>query len=182
MLLTCVVKKINTAMIKLDHATLTKHMSYDPVTGVFTWVLPTTRRVRTGSVVGSDHSAGYLSTRLFGKHYYLHVLAWFYVHRVWPSVLIDHINGNRKDNRLANLREATFSQNAANGKKHSDNLSGFKGVRKMNSSYQARIYVDGKHIHIGTFDSPEEAASAYDAASLKYFKDFALTNSRNQQP
>lgn len=163
-------------MSKLDHSTLTEHMHYDPNTGLFTWLIPTTRRVRKGAVVGSKHSAGYLSTTLKGHRHFLHVLAWFYVYGQWPTKPIDHKNGNRTDNRISNLREASNSQNAANGKAHTDNASGFKGVRKMNSRFSARIFVKGRAVHIGTFDSPQEAAAAYDKAAKTYFGEFALTN------
>jgi HNH endonuclease len=89
---------------KLTAERLRERLHYDAETGVFT------RRVgssnaRAGDVAGSVHSTGYVRISIDGGKYTAHCLAWFYVHGVWPSDQIDHINRNRSDNRIANLRE-----------------------------------------------------------------------------
>jgi hypothetical protein len=94
----------------------------------------------------------------------------------WP--LTDHRNGNGLDNRRANLREATKSQNAANRGLDRNNTSGFKGVywNKAERKWQAHIQVDGKKRTLGRFPDPEDAARAYDAAALDAFGEFAWLN------
>lgn len=84
---------------------------------------------------------------------------------------VDHISGNTLDNRRANLREATFSENSHNRGKPANNTSGFKGVSldKTSSRCRAIIRIDGLRISLGSYGRPEEAAEAYKAASQKYY-------------
>lgn len=91
---------------------------------------------------------------------------------------VDHINGNKLDNRKSNLRIATRSQNNANSKLSSHNNSGYRGVGWMpaRNKWRARIQINGKGIHLGLFETIEEAALAYNAAARKYFGEFAKLN------
>lgn len=86
---------------------------YIPETGEFTRRVVSKRSKRTG-VLGSRHSNGYLETCIGYKKYLLHRLAWFYMHGVWPVGVIDHINGVKTDNRIANLRDVTHLVNMQN--------------------------------------------------------------------
>jgi len=95
------------------------------------------------------------------------------------GILVDHINGNTLDNRKENLRLCTSKENIRNsGMKN--NKTGFKGVKKRNDlntkPYSARIMVDYKDIHLGYFETAEEAAEAYNKAAIKYFGEFANLN------
>jgi hypothetical protein len=91
---------------------------------------------------------------------------------------VDHINGNGLDNRKENLRPATRTQNNMNRALHRNNSTGFKGVifSKQHLKYRARITVEKRKRHIGLFDSPEEAAKAYDDQARIYFGEFAALN------
>jgi hypothetical protein len=94
---------------------------------------------------------------------------------------IDHRDGNGFNNRKENLRPCTRKQNTWNGTKKSTNRSGFKGVskdrRSPNGRWRARIMVSGVEIQLGLFDTPEEAAHAYNDAARRHFGDFAQVNS-----
>lgn len=90
-----------------------------------------------------------------------------------PYELADHINGNSLDNRRCNLRLATTSQNNANRGKHRNNRSGFKGVFRNGKKWRAVISTNGKAVHIGTFDTPEEAHEAYKIRAIQLFGEFA---------
>lgn len=92
------------------------------------------------------------------------------------GVIIDHKNGNTLDNRRANIRLCTSSQNNRNSGIRSDNTSGFKGVHPDKKNFAARIFVDGRTVHLGNFQSPVEAALAYDRAAARHFGEFARLN------
>lgn len=159
----------------LDHQILLDQLSYDPLTGVFIWKISPARQVKAGSIAGGL-SHGYWTIKIGGKLRYAHKLAWFYITGVWPTFKVDHRNSIKTDNRYDNLRLATSVQNAQNCRPHSDSLSGFKGVRPYRKRFAARIRTNGENIHLGTFDTPEQAAAAYDAAALTNFGQFAQTN------
>jgi len=89
---------------------------------------------------------------------------------------IDHVDGNGLNNQKANLRVASHAENCANRRINRNNTSGFKGVSKNKERWQAYIRVAYRQIHLGYFDTPEEAAEAYDRAAIAYFGEFAKTN------
>lgn len=144
-------------------------LSYDPATGEFTWSPAPRKGVRSGRPAG--HKAAYHRIRINRVEYKAQRLAWLYVHGEWPKGVIDHINGNPLDNRLANLRVGTQRDNLANRGPTVKNRSGFKGVCKLKDHNLWRATLCGKHI--GSFKSPEEAASAYQAAAKAEFGEFA---------
>ncbi|MGA2323997.1 MAG: HNH endonuclease [Sedimentisphaerales bacterium] len=94
------------------------------------------------------------------------------------GLVVDHINGESLDNRRANLRLATQSQNSCNKRKRKNTSSQFRGVSfyKPQGVWNAYINVAGKRIQLGYFDSEIEAAKAYDAAARKYHGEFARLN------
>lgn len=163
-------------MKRISHQDLLHILDYDKMTGIFTWKNPLSRRVKRGMVAGSSHSKGYVSIRVQGVLYFGHVLAWFYVYKVWPKTLLDHVDTDKKNNRISNLRESSHSQNAANAKVHKDSVVPLKGVRKIRQKYEARISVQGCQKNLGVFDNPEDAGRAYDKAAVEHFGQYALTN------
>lgn len=136
---------------------------YDPETGRFTWARQQ-GAAREGSLAGSRHNKGYWRVRVGYKTYLAHRLAWFISYGVWPAKFIDHINGDRMDNRLSNLRECDFLMNAENKRKpYSNNKSGYMGVRwnEQNKVWIASIRSAGKGKHIGCFPTALQAHEAY---------------------
>lgn len=159
----------------LTQERLKELLHYDPETGLWTRIVGV-RGYRAGSQAGSISSAvGYCYIAIDGRRYLSHRLAWLYTFGQFPAREIDHINCDRADNRLYNLREATPRQNRGNIKRSSHNSSGFKGVsfNKFAKKYSASIHVDDKKVHIGYFDNPETAHSAYMSKALEIFGDFA---------
>lgn len=160
----------------LTHDALLEIVSYDPDTGLFVWKgLTGTKIGLNGCVAGSNHIAGYISVSINKKPYLAHRLAWFYVHGDWPSSGLDHIDCDKKNNRISNLRQSNQSQNGANQKIKKNNNTGFKGVgfRRDIGKWRSRIMVNRKEITLGVFDTPEAAFFAYQTASKKYFGEFA---------
>jgi hypothetical protein len=140
---------------------LRRTVRYNPDTGAFTWIAPV-RGVTTGQPCGYVRASGY-RTIMFGKtNYAAHRLAWLYVYGEWPRTFVDHINGVRDDNRIANLREATKSQNGENQRRaKSGSSSGLLGAHPHGSGFRSSIVQNGVTIRLGTFRTAEEAHHAY---------------------
>lgn len=162
--------------IKLSHERLISLLNYDAATGVFTWRRGRGPRAPAGRVAGAVGVRGYRTIRVDQADYRAGRLAWFYVHAKWPPSLIDHINGIRDDDRIANLRPANHSQNNANAKRRSDQRAA-KGV-SLNSrtgKWTASVACNGRSKHLGSFDSMSAAARAYEAAAIALHGEYART-------
>ncbi len=146
-------------------------LHYDPATGIFTWKISNSNRVKVGDVAGSLNGPGYLQIKVQSRPYKAHRLAWLHVNGVWPKLNIDHINRNPSDNRLVNLRDVTQKQNQQNRSTNSDNTSGHPGVywSKRYSKWVAQIKHNQKQINLGYFTAIEEALAARKAGELKYW-------------
>ena len=131
-------------------------LDYNPETGVFTRLAPTKR------VVGSTSKIGYVELWLLGSKVRAHRLAFFYMTGDWPRHEVDHINGEKGDNRWVNLRDVTRTINQENKKiaKKSNKL-GILGVHRSGHKYMAYIQTAGRNRSLGCFPTPEEAYAAY---------------------
>lgn len=157
----------------LDVGDLKTKLSYDPSTGEFTWLVNAGPRL-VGSRAGSVGPRGYRRLACGGERYEEHRVAWLFIHGRWPADLIDHVNGDASDNRAANLREASRSQNAANSKARSGS-SKLKGAsfHKATGLWQSQIMVRGNKKYLGLHDTEEAAHMAYAAAATEAFSEFA---------
>lgn len=146
-------------------------LHYDPETGVFTWAVRIARCVQQGWVAGGVSNFGYRIIRVDKITYVGHRLAWLYMTGEWPTDEIDHRNGIRDDNRWVNLREATAKQNRENRNKAPSNTSGVRGVTwdKARGKWHPLIKHHGKMIHLGRFDSFDDAVAARKNAEQQYF-------------
>lgn len=152
----------------LTYERLVQVLRYNQKTGVFTWRVTLSNRATRGSVAGYN-SHGYRVVSIDGTKHPLHRLAIFYVTKAQLSedVQVDHKNANRADNRFCNLRVVTSIVNAQNRRQASkNNKLQALGVAVCPSTgrFRAQIMVNRKRIHIGRFDTSEEASAAYIAA------------------
>lgn len=166
-------------------------LAYDPDTGILTWKERPARLFNAGFRT-REHSAaiwnaknagrpfgritanGYLRGTVLGRKVMAHRLAWGIVHGVAPDGEIDHINGIRHDNRIANLREADRQGNCRNRAAVAGSTSKHIGV-SWNSKmmmWRAQISVDGKNTHLGYFVSEADAAAAYRTAAKSHYGEF----------
>lgn len=140
-------------------------LDYCPETGLFTWVVDAAKNVKAGKIAGCIQSHGYIYIALKKKRYSAHRLAWFFCYGKWPTKHIDHINGNKTDNRIENLREATTSENGQNRAANKNTKTGFKGVTAHNKKFRAEITHQGKTHYLGVFMTAKEASEAYKKAA-----------------
>lgn len=147
-------------------------LHYAPDTGVLTWRATMGRSALAGSVAGT--CGRYVNVKIGQRRYYAHRLAWLYMTGEWPRVYIDHRNGDGLDNRFANLREATGSQNQANKIISKVNSSGVKGVHwfARTQKWRAEIKANGRSVHLGYFTELSDAAAARAKAEREHHGQF----------
>jgi hypothetical protein len=149
-------------MSNLDFIEVSKILEYCRETGMFKWKVRVNSKVPSGATAGTPQNNGYILITINRKKYLAHRLAWFMEHREFPNGQIDHINGNRIDNRISNLRVVTTSENQQNlrsprGKNPYLGVSAIKGTLL----WQAHIQVNGMQKNLGRFKTPEDARDAY---------------------
>jgi len=134
------------------------------------WKVDAYKKRTKGKMAGSPSQKGYWQIYVHGKKYYAHRVVFLLVHGRWPEGQIDHINGDRSDNRIENLRECSVSENHENRGISNKNTSGFVGVSKCSDRnlWQAKINKNRKTYHLGRFDTPEEAHLAYVKAKAEF--------------
>ena len=147
---------------ELTAARLRELLHFDPETGIFTH-RKARQKVVVGSRAGGPKTDGYRKHRICGLTVNEHRLAWLYVYGEWPKGQIDHINGIRDDNRIANLRDVTAQVNRQN-MRLARGVTGFLGVSMHHKQFRAEIGHNYKAIVLGTFSTAEEAHQAYLAA------------------
>lgn len=155
---------------------LHEQLDYDQETGEFTWrVNKRGRGAKSGKTAGTWKKDGYLSIMIDRKRYPAQRIAWKMVTGEEPGPVVDHEDGDSKNNRFANLRDADFNKNAHNMRMHDRNTSGFKGVswHKWSGRFRATISYKGKTFHLGYFASELDADGAVRTARERLHGEFA---------
>lgn len=156
-------------MTPITQEKLKELLRYEPDTGLFYRL----SGPRAGEVAGHMHH-GYVKISMpKAGGIYAHRLAWLYMTGEMPPNEVDHIDRNRGNNKWANLRLATRSQNQANTAIRKSNTSGYKGVRMLRGHFRAKITIQHRIIHLGDFETLEEAVAAYKGAARVGFGEYA---------
>ena len=163
----------------MNHSAVKKALidkyKYEPLTGVFS-------NIKTGRVAKPSMDSGYVYLQVLiqgkPKNVRAHRAAYLIRHNTIP-VIVDHINGDKMDNRIANLRPATRSQNGCNQKVVTTSSSGYRGVYQSGCKWVASIRSGGSSLYIGLYDDAETAAAAYDLAAKELHGEFATINGVN---
>ncbi len=144
-----------------SHADLLNLLFYNSETGHFFCRSPR-HKTKIGEIADRADSYGRRTVFVFGKRYFAHRLAWFYVHGSFPDGCIDHINNNHADNRIQNLRVGTHAENMQNHTRaRSDSKSNLIGVSLHQGKWRADIVYQRKKTYLGAFDTKEDAHQAY---------------------
>ena len=154
----------------LTHERAVALLDYDPESGVLYWREQRGRQP-AGSRAGRLHHRGYREVRVDDVLYREHRVIWLIMTGQWPSDECDHINRLRSDNRWANLREASRSQNMRNLTRLNRNTSGYTGAsfHKARGLWRATITIDGRQKHLGHFATAEEAGAAFQEERARLF-------------
>lgn len=144
---------------------LIKVLDYNTDTGIFTWKENRSQKAVIGSCAGSANSSGHLQIGLGGKQYLAHRLAWFYCFKEWPIKDLDHIDRDKKNNSIYNLRELSRSDNTRNTNSRSS--SGYKNVYIDKGKFVGRVWLNNKWHSCGRFSTSEEANEAVISYKLK---------------
>lgn len=147
---------------KPNYNRMVELLDYNLETGIVRWKVNRTRGVKgvkAGDVAGHIDKSGYRIITLDKVNYYAHRLAIYYVHGYWPENDVDHINRNKSDNRIENLREVSHSCNIKNAKLFKNNTTGVKGICQNKNKYMAYIW-HKKQYNLGFYDDKTEAVFA----------------------
>jgi hypothetical protein len=134
-----------------------------------------------GKQTGWLNANGYLATKILTVSYLVQRIVWKMMTGLEPPEQIDHIDGDRTNNRWLNLRGTDAIQGAWNRGIHKNNKVGMKGVTKRGNTFIARIYPNGEYVYLGTFKTPEEASKAYETASKRIFGEFYRNSDKPSQ-
>lgn len=159
---------------KMEVEDLRQLLSYNPETGELVWLTRDEswfkkaadakgwNKKYAGTKAFQTLHYGYLHGHIFKKHYFAHRVAWAIHYGSWPTGQIDHVNGLRSDNRIANLRDVSHSDNQKNAKLRHDNKAGMPGIdwKKHVSSWRVRVSREGKRHLVGYFKNLDEAVAA----------------------
>ena len=149
-----------------DFEEISQLLRYDPATGELRWLVSRSRLARAGDIAGTVTKQGYVAIILQGRGFKAHRIAWLLHYGNWPAGHIDHINGSKADNRIANLRDVDRRVNAENLReplRREGRTSRFLGVHfnSVAKKWIASIRVHRKLKHLGCFQVEEDAARAY---------------------
>jgi hypothetical protein len=157
-------------MKNLNLLLLKEMLDYNKETGIFTWKIDRNGAAKKGRKAGCISSDGYIVLSLFNKQYKAHRIAWLFIYGNMPINNIDHINGNKQDNRIDNLRDVTHIENSKNLSIDKRNKSGKTGVgwHSVSKKWIANISVNKKLIHLGYFNNLDDAIKVRTDAEIKY--------------
>ncbi len=150
---------------------LRQNLVYVPETGAFVWKVAGRGRM-LGRVLGTKLWSGYVTMKVDSIVYYAHRLAWLYVHGVWPSVQVDHIDGNKSNNAISNLQLVTAAQNSSR-RPTKRTVAASRGVMPHGTGFVARIHHKGSRLYLGYFAKLEDAKAAYEAKAKEIHGEFA---------
>jgi hypothetical protein len=158
-----------------DNEVLDELLDYDPNTGVFKWKKFRGNTAKAGSIVSNLTDGGYKMICVNARHYMAHRIAYKMFYKRDPNGILDHIDGDTTNNKIANLRVASAKQNQGNSKMPRHNTSGLKGVTwsKKSNKWAAQIKQGNKKIWLGVYDDKNDAHQAYMKAAAEYFGEFA---------
>jgi hypothetical protein len=153
----------------LTQETLKELLSYDPATGIFRWKV-SSNHVKIGSIAGALHNKGYIAIKVKRENYLAHRLVWLYMYGYIPTQHIDHIDHDRSNNSLSNLREVPIQINCQNLSMYSSNTSGVMGVKwhKRDKVWEAQITVNKKRLHLGRSKDMTKAIELRKEAEVLY--------------
>ena len=169
-------RRWRSVMTKLSQSELCRLLDYDPETGVFRWAIDIGKAIKSGRVAGTINGSGYVQISINRKLFRAHRLAWLYMKGTFPAGLIDHIDGNRTNNSISNLREVSPHQNALNRNMHKrPSASGVKCVNwcQRDHKWLVKFGLKGVYYSLGRYEDLELAELVAREFREKYHGQYA---------
>jgi hypothetical protein len=144
--------------------------------GELYWLVKPCKNMPVGIRAGSLRKDGYIGIFINGTYYFAHRIVWeMHKGKIPDGLVIDHIDGDRANNKIENLRVCTFQQNHFNRGKQSNNKSGFKGVswHRQKQKWVAQIKIKGRNKFLGFFEDPKEAYEKYCQKAIEHYGEYA---------
>ena len=148
---------------------LKEYLIYDPDNGKFFWKKESLNKARkVGEEAGSYAGNGYSIICVENKRFSGHRLAWYFYYGEWPDFHIDHMDGDKQNNKINNLRKSNPSVNMKNRGLNKNNTTGYSGIQKSRNKWRVRVRIDGKLLNFGTYDNIEDAVRVRNEVYIEY--------------
>lgn len=163
----------------MNKSILDSILDYNSISGNFIWKVKPSKKVSIGDIAGTITNNGYFKIRFLGKEYLAHRLAWLSIYGDFPEGILDHIDQDKLNNSINNLREVSISENGHNTKIYSTNKSGYKNIfwDKTLNKYSVKLCKNNIKYNIGTYHTLEGAKLALDTF-IELKKEFQDGNSQ----
>lgn len=164
-------------LIDADAEAVRRALRYDARDGTFVWT-GVQASYLAGRPAGSINRLGYVMIKIGRRSFAAHRVAWLFQYGVWPKAHIDHIDRDRSNNRISNLRLASPLENQMNSAPRRHNTHGWKGIsyQPRHKAWLAQITISGRNHNLGRYKDPIDAAAAYDRRAHAEFGEFAYLN------
>lgn len=153
----------NSGEKKININEIFERLGYIKETGQIFWKKPLRKKSLINKIINRISNNGYVIVKIYNTRIQIHRIVWLFENGTWPNGVIDHVDGNKLNNKYNNLRVVTMRTNSQNRKEHRNGnlLGAHKNTKSNKNQWASRIQINGKSIYLGSFRTQVEAHNAY---------------------